>query len=409
MNFSNKWCVLPVLVMLLSVGDVGAAKFFREDSSVEFVEVNDASSSYTKSDPLLSQLELRKSIQEQAGKYRARLRVARTIKQLVLTAPQTKIAEKTASSPAKLSWHDAYYNEILGCLEYDDTANTYTQDAKDLIARIVRNLERDFEALDSYDSPGDFFVKRMTKSKFAVMPGSSWYGKIFYGFIAMALENFGDAVDKQFEKTSNSIMKRFSRSMWNIFAAAGFISPLSAEQVDSWIHALERYRSSMDKLSSTSTQDSSFANTFAHRDKGRPEKQSAGKEDAALEGEAKKKKQIPAYVTITDVTVSQLRSQIGYILQSVDSSYVHQRSLLNDTLMILDDIRARVFMSHEENQSPVLTQSLKNDFIALCDTAISELQSLLDMLNIDKESSTETKSSSSSSKKPSDSRLFGRD
>ena len=403
MNFSNKWCVLPVLVVLLSAEPVAAIKVVR--TGVDGEEYLVEESSYSKSDPLLSQLKLRDQIRREANEYRLQWRAAREIQGQINGS--TKIAVKTKPDDGKSSKYDICFNDILSELEFVDSK--YSKESKDLINHYVASYDREVKVLDAYDSPADFFAKRMTKSKFAVMPGSSWYGKIFYGFVAMALENFGDAVDKQFEKTSNSIMKRFSRSMWNMFAAAGFISPLSSEQVDSWIHALERYRSSMDKLSSTSTQDSSFANTFAHRDKGRPEKQTAAKEDAAVEGETKKKKQIPAYVTITDVTVSQLRSQIGYILQSVDSSYIHQRSLLNDTLMILDDIRARVFNSHEENQSPVLTQSLKNDFIALCDTAISELQSLLDILNIDKESSTETKSSSNSSKKPSDSRLFGRD
>jgi len=400
MNFSNKWCVLPVLVVLLSVGDVGAKWVRAADGSM--VEVDDYSS---KSNPLLDEVKMQHGIQKQLAEYRLYLRAAKAVKTAVCSTAKVPLAKKPGTNLGK---YDTMFNDMVDNLENAATGS-YTDDEKVQAEKQVSHYEQQVALLSDYGTTNDFYAKRLTKAKYVVMPGSSWYGKIFYGFIAMALENVGNAIDSQLEKTSNSIMKRFSRSMWNAFAGMGFISPLSAEQVDSWIHALERYRLSMDKLSSTSTQDSSFANTFAHRDKGRPEKQTAGKEDVAVEGETKKKKQIPAYVTITDVTVSQLSSQINYTLQSVDSSYKHQRSLLSDTLMILADIRARVVDSHEENQSPVLTQSLKNDFIALCDTAISELQSLLDILNIDKESSTETKSSSNSSKKPSDSRLFGRD
>ncbi|MBM3894012.1 hypothetical protein FJ366_00200 [Candidatus Dependentiae bacterium] len=369
---------------------------------------------------VVSRLKQQEFIRKEAARYANRLRAVDDLLRVLST-----LGDKRAAIDALLEKkdQDKEYSDALA-VAYSCIANAsdVKQDEIDKITE-YKNWCRESElALSSYDSMGNEMLRVFVGPQSSVY-ASTWYGKIGYAIIVPALNAWGRAFDKELESASTSFMKRASRMARVFFAQMGFISPLSTEQVSSWIRALEKYRASMDKLSSSSAQDSSFANTFAQRNASKVEKGLLGAKESAkdsvvdLDSAAKgvallnpvkayAMRSIPAHVTITESVTMLLRSQLSDVVQSIDVSYSDQRLLINESLKMLDEINLMIQASFYENNELVLTQKVKNSLLAQCDHVISSLDWLCDILNSNKDtSSPEPKSSPARSSR--NNRLLG--
>jgi hypothetical protein len=390
---------------------------YERDENGDRFWVSDSSS---KSSSVFSRLEQQKLIRKEAALYAQKLRAAEAVFAEISDLGDKRDALKRLLDDAK---EDKPYAEALaGAIAQITNQSSISQPDKDRV-QSYKNWCRDSEeALLSYDAMGNEML-RVFLGPQSNAYSASWCGRLGYAFLAPLLNAWGRAFDKELETSATSFMKRASRMARTFFAQAGFISPLSAEQVDSWIRSVERYRSSMEKLSSSSSQDSSFANTFAQRNANRPEKGlfgvkepakdvvvdlSAAEKDLALSNPVKAYaiRDIPPYVTITESTIMLLRSQIAEMLQLIDVSYNSQRSLLNESLKMLEEANLMVQASFYEHHDMILTQKNKNNLMAQCDTIISFLTSLYDLLNLNKDSSSGSTQSTPTGRGQKNQRLF---
>jgi hypothetical protein len=417
MNFARKLGFLTLLSVTFGVGMAYCP--YRYDENGDRYWVEDSTSS--KSSSVFSRLEQQKLIRKEAAAYAQKLKAAEAVFNAISVDGDKKTALSSLVSAAAAD--RAYADALAVAISQIADQGSITQEDRDRV-QSYKNWCRESEAaLSSYDSMGNEMLRVFVGPQSNAY-AASWYGKLGYAFLVPLLNAWGRAFDKELETSATSFMKRASRMARTFFAQAGFISPLSAEQVDSWIRSVERYRSSMEKLSSSSSQDSSFANTFAQRNANRPEKGLLGlkeqakdtvvdlgvvDKDLALSNPVKAYaiRDIPPYVTITESTIMLLRSQIAEMLQLIDVSYNSQRSLLNESLKMLEEANLMVQASFYEHHDMILTQKIKNNLMAQCDTIISFLTSLYDLLNLNKDSSSGSTQSSSTGRASKNQRLIG--